>query len=113
MGALFGHGRAGHELRCVALGGTLDVCGAVGPQQDILGLQELFEAQAQHGPVLLLDGEVAPEVEYGDLAHAPTHALAAHQAEGEIGLAGDLVAGTGLTDIHLPDARRKSKGKFA
>ena len=56
---------------------------------------------------------VAPEVEDGDLAHAPTNALAAHQAESEIGLAGDLVGGTGLTDIHLPDARRKSKGKFS
>ena len=38
MGALFDHGGAGHELRGVALGGALDVGGAVGPQQDLLGL---------------------------------------------------------------------------
>jgi len=67
--------------------------GAVGLRQDLLGLQELSEAQAQDGPILLLDGEVAPEVEDGDLAHAPTNASASHQAGGETGLAGDFVAG--------------------
>jgi len=61
----------------------------------------------------LLDGEVAPEVEDGDLPHAPADAFTADQAEGEVALAGDLVVGAGLTDEHLPDAMEESKGKPA
>ena len=81
-----------------------------GPSKTLLGLQELFEAQAQHGPVLRLDDDVAPEFEDGDLAHAPTAAptpaLTAYDAEGAIGRAGDHVGATHLTAIQRPDARR-------
>ena len=39
------------------------------------------------------------------LAHAPTDAFAAHEAEGEVGLAGDFAGCAGLTDEYLPDAK--------
>ena len=69
-----------------------------------MGLQQLINAAAQHRPVVLLDREVAPEVEDGDLPHAPADAFAADQAKAEVALASDLVVGAGLTDIHLQDA---------
>ena len=45
------------------------------------------------------------------LAHAPTDAFAAHEAEGEVGLAGDFAGCAGLTDEYLPDAKSESEKK--
>ena len=38
---------------------------------------------------------MSSQIEHGDLAHLARDALAAHQAKGEIALAGGLVVGTG------------------
>ena len=72
----------------------------------------MVEAQAEQRPVVLFDGKMPAEIEDGDLAHLAANALAAHQAKGEIALAGDFVVGSGLTDEHalmLPENQGKNR----
>ena len=90
-----------------AVGGTLDFVGAVQAAQQGLGVEQLFQPAAQHGPVILGQGEVAPQVEDGDLAHLARDAFAAYQAKGVVALAGDFVVGAGLAYEHVCHASGK------
>ncbi|MDP2882975.1 MAG: hypothetical protein Q8N89_15520 [Azonexus sp.] len=83
-------------------GGPLDMFSAFYGNPVSLRLQELLDATAEQRPVFLLDGEVPPEIEDGDLAHLAADALATNQAEGEVAFAGGFVVGSGLTDIDAP-----------
>jgi len=70
-----------------------------------MGLQELSEAQAQDGFVLLLEGRVAPEFEDCDLATRPPMRSPHTRLKGRVGRAGNFVCCTSLTDIHPSDIR--------
>lgn len=68
------------QLSNVTLGGALDGRWTGNGNQNCLGLQQ--SSMRLHGPVLPLDGEVATEIENGDLTHLTADALATHQAKG-------------------------------
>ena len=51
------------------LGRTFDFVGALQGAQQGLGVEELLQAAAQQWPVILGNGEVSSQVEYGDLTY--------------------------------------------
>lgn len=106
---LLGQRRTRDELPEIALGGPFDRFRAVDGEQRFLRLQELFEPTAQNRPVFGLDGELAPEIEDGDLAHLAANTLAAHLSKGEIALAGGFVVGSGLPDEYPSDVIEKAR----
>ena len=65
-------------------------------------MQELLDTAAQQRPVFLLDGEVSPEIQDGDLAHFAPDALAAHQTMREVRLVAGGAVGFGSTNKHFP-----------
>ena len=59
----------------------------------------------------MLDREVSPEIQYGDLTNLAADALAADESIGEIALARGFVVGSCLTDKHAHDVTGKARGK--
>ena len=80
-------------------------------KQSFLRMQQMFKATTQHRPVLLLYGKVSSKIKNSYLANLATNTLAAHQAIGEVALAGGFVVSSGLPDKHPPDFIEKARGK--
>ena len=80
-----------------ALGLGLDRGVALDRQQFCPGVENPLDAVAEGAPVVLLDGEMAAEVEERALADLVADALGADEAEGEVGHA---VAGAGAAHEH-------------
>ena len=95
-----GRRRAHHQASGVVLRGRLNRLGIFRSAQRGLATEQLFDARAQLRPLLLGQREMAPQVEQRHLAHLAPDALAANQAIGLVGLAGDGVAGGGAADEH-------------
>jgi hypothetical protein len=93
------------------LGRTFDFVGALQGAQQGLGVEELLQAAAQQWPVILGNGEVSSQVEYGDLTYLTRNALATNQAKGEIAFACGFVIGAGLTNEHVCHAIGKTGKK--
>ncbi len=70
-----------------ALGLGLDRGVALDRQQFCVGVENPLDAVAEGAPVVLLDGEMAAEVEERALADLVADALGADEAEGEVGTA--------------------------
>jgi hypothetical protein len=93
------------------LGGTFDLHRALDDEKTGLRrLQKLFNAAAQQWPVILFNGKVPTEIEYGDLAHFTANALTAHQSVREVGLASDGVVSLCSAYKH-PLILQENKGK--
>ena len=80
-----------------ALGLGLDRGVALDRQQFCAGVENPLDAVAEGAPVVLLDGEMAAEVEERALADLVADALGADEAESEVGLA---IAGAGASAAH-------------
>ena len=65
-----------------------------------LAAEDLLDALAQRRPVALGGIEMASQIEQGALTHFVAEAFGAHEAMGEIGLAGGGGAGLGAADEH-------------
>ena len=72
---------------------------AIGRQLQ-LAAEDLVDAPAQRRPVALGGIEVPSQIEQGALAHFVADAFGAHEAVGEVGLAGGGGAGLGAPDKH-------------
>ena len=68
-----------------------------------LAAENLLDAPAQHRPVALGGIEMASQIEQGALTHFVAEAFGAHEAMGEIGLAGGGGAGLCAADEHGPE----------
>ena len=98
----------GHPLRRIALRQTLQTVRQRHRQQTGLATDQLINAAAQQWPVRFRHRKVASEVEQRELPHLATAALATHQTEGEVRLAGGFVAGGRTPDKHAAHAKRSA-----
>ena len=91
-----------------ALGLGLDRGVALDRQQFCAGVENPLDAVAEGAPVVLLDGEMAAEVEERALADLVADALGADEAEGEVGLAD---AGAGASAAHEQTLKGARSGR--
>ena len=90
---------AGEQLGGDVLGMGFERGRAVGCQLQ-LAAEDIVDAPAQRRPVVLGDIEVSSEIEQGALSDFVADAFGAHEAVGEVGLAGGGGAGLGASDEH-------------
>ena len=88
------------KLRSDMLGLLLDLPLAVQHHQVALEIKQLAALAAQQRPVPSFDREAAAEVEQGALAEPVRVALALHESEGAIGLAGFSCSRLGASNEH-------------
>ena len=94
---------AGEQLGGDALGVRFEFRGAIGVELELTG-EHLVDAPAQHRPGALPDREVSSEIEQGALSHLGADAFGAHEAKGEVRLAGAGASGLGAPDEHADTA---------
>ena len=92
-------GVSGEQLGGDVLGVRFERRRAIGRQLQ-LAAEDLLDAPAQRRPVALGGIEMASQIEQGALTHFVADAFGAHEAVGEIGLAGGGGTGLGAPDEH-------------
>ena len=90
---------SGEQLGGDVLGVRFERRRAIGGQLQ-LAAKDIVDASAQRCPLALVDIEVPSEIEQSALTHFVAEAFGAHEAMGEIGLAGGGGAGLGAADEH-------------
>ena len=90
---------SGEQLGGDVLGVRFERRRAIGRQLQ-LAAEDLVDAPAQRPPVALGGIEVPSQIEQGALAPFVADAFGAHEAVGEVGLAGGGGAGLGAPDKH-------------
>ena len=90
---------AGEQLGGDALGVRFERRGAIGVEWE-LTVEHLVDALAQYRPGALRDLEVSSHIEQGALSHLRADTLGAHEAKGEVHLAGARATGLCAADEH-------------